>query len=235
MCHTTGVSFYLTSHSPYPCCLCEGAQRPTHKISESTLALKQQISDIREVLSSLSLRDEYMCNRVDQIEKDHNLLRQLIDNAWCKAFDRIDELEKKVKPLSKYISDCDKQRFDSDEALRERIENLESENLMRQDTIACVDRAYHEVCEELYKRIEALEAGKSNQSAFGEWISVNDNPVPFHFPVIGYGKRIVIPRPIYRMLDNKMLVMYGAETVDYMNVDVITQWMPLPSFPADEK
>lgn len=41
--------------------------------------------------------------------------------------------------------------------LSKRVEKLESENLMRQDTIACVDRAYDEQCENLLRRIKIIE------------------------------------------------------------------------------
>ena len=44
-----------------------------------------------------------------------------------------------------------------------RVSKLESENKMRQNTIACVNRAYVTACEELHKRLSDLEEHKNHQ------------------------------------------------------------------------
>ena len=75
----------------------------------------------------------------------------------------INELQKKVNDLERYkslINFLDKARGEDRREfinLECKVEELEKENKMRQDTIACIDRAYDEECEKLKKRIKELE------------------------------------------------------------------------------
>lgn len=112
VCHERNVAFYLATNPPQPCCKCHieaitGIPNKNYQIDENKL-IRKRVDEI-EVLTA-EIREKF----ASFLQYHHYYAS------------RIDDLEKAVKPLSKYISDCDNQRFDSDEILRARIEKLES-------------------------------------------------------------------------------------------------------------
>jgi hypothetical protein len=48
-------------------------------------------------------------------------------------------------------------QLDENRKISRRIERLESENKMRQDTIACLDSVYNDACRKIEKRLEDIE------------------------------------------------------------------------------
>lgn len=88
--------------------------------------------------------------------EEPRIIKQLreLDQDLSIAIKRIDMLESHINKLHEMINLED--RITASDVLC-RLTVLESENKMRQDTIACVDRAYDEECEKLWNHVKELE------------------------------------------------------------------------------
>lgn len=121
-----------------------------------------QVSDLNEEVRQIS---DWMMDKQEKIK----FLDQQLDE--CRG--EIGELKSKKAQADLVASHYIK--------VNDRLDKLESENKMRQDTIACVDRAYDEECEKLEKRIITLEERGSYQSDVNAKISrsVDEIAEPF--------------------------------------------------------
>jgi len=95
---------------------------------------------------------DYIIKRIERIE-NHQLQIGVPEHAA--------DIVKRIEEISNY--EChnraliDELQKDLPMRIQERVEKLEKENLMRQDTIASIDSAYDKVCDDLDKRIVKLE------------------------------------------------------------------------------
>lgn len=132
-------------------CMCHIDVTDALKNSESTLELKQQISDLREVIGSLDLRDKYMGKRVEELDerlekktwqgyedcrgavKDLKADFEQADNRYMNVRDQLHVLEKRIEGT---------ESFDKEIAVKWRID------------IKSLDELFAKID----KRIEKLEA-----------------------------------------------------------------------------
>lgn len=103
-----------------------------------------QVSDLNEEVRQIS---DWMMDKQEKIK--------FLDDQLDQCRGEIGELKSKKAQADLVASHYIK--------VNDRLDKLESENKMRQDTIACVDRAYDEAMVNIEKRLGKLESGKLYQ------------------------------------------------------------------------
>ena len=112
----------------WPCSLCTNEEQ---KVSEPIVKWE----DYQYLLKEKQILEE----RIGKLEQNTQTQYEHSCDGIEKLFDKIDYLIR------------------IDGILREKIDKLEKENLMRQDTIACVDQAYNDSHLEMEKRLNKIE------------------------------------------------------------------------------
>ncbi len=82
---------------------------------------------------------------VGEMKIDHQNTYDENEKCTCNGWMKCDKCNAKILD------------FNDMEYIKNRLDKLEKENLMRQDTIACIDRAYDESHIEIEKRLDKLE------------------------------------------------------------------------------
>ena len=80
-----------------------------------------------------------------------------VQNKWLSLCKRMDTLESRTDYIADNFKSLEKVTKDVTTYLSKAVDYLEKENLMRQDTAACIDSAYTERCDTLYNMIKKIE------------------------------------------------------------------------------
>ena len=103
-----------------------------NRIDELVTDIEGRVSDLEAIICDESL---------EASKSSHKEINDIITNILNRDIehsDRIAKLEKQQLILNKYISDCDAQRFSSDELLSEGIKKLEDkQNPEKYNNVAC--------------------------------------------------------------------------------------------------
>lgn len=110
------------------------------------LKLEDDVKKLNEAISMENLEDKQTINT---FEEKYKVQRDCLNQ-------RVNKIEEQLKLYC--LSDHDERIHDLEKIEAEpRLIRLESENNMRQDTIACVDSAYDDACKKIDERLDKLE------------------------------------------------------------------------------
>ena len=122
---------------------------------------EERIKQISEWMTDKQELFVYFHSSLDEITGEIGSLKskkaeaELVADHYIKVINRLDKLEEDSENHPTHENLMMVEEITNE--LDRKVSNLESENKMRQDTIACVDRAYDTACEELHKRLDKLE------------------------------------------------------------------------------